>query len=425
MAKVSNYNQRVEVHQIGKNPELYPILDDLSFKCKNLYNYANYLIRQEFINNGNWIRYNGLNKILCKDQSDYKALLAQTSQQTLKLLDKNWASFFKSIKDWSKHPEKYCGRPKLPKYKAKKTGRSVVVFTNQQCHLKDGFIRFPKIFNGFKLQTNVPNIQQVRVVPCGSLYKLEVVYNVVKVEKKPFNYRICAIDLGLENFVTLTNNVGLKPTVIKGGVLKSINQYYNKVLAEKQSTLKKINDKDWSNELERFTHKRNNKIEYWIHVYSKKVVEYCIKNEFNTLVVGKNKDWKREINIGHINNQKFVGIPYENFIQKLAYKCEDVGIDFIQTEESYTSKASFIDNDELPKEHIDGLVTNVSGRRIKRGLYKSKDGTLINADCNGSYNIGRKVFPKEFNFKGIVGVGLHPVRLNCLAKNFIKSLNAI
>jgi putative transposase len=420
-----NFNKRIESHQIGKGHELYPILDDLSFKCKNLYNYANYLIRQEFINNGNWIRYNSLNKTLYKDQPDYKALPAQTSQQTLKLLDKNWGSFFKSIKDWSKHPEKYNGRPKLPDYKAKKTGRSVVVFTNQQCHLKDGFITFPKIFDSYKLKTKVPNIQQISIVPCGSFYKLEVVYNVVKVDKKPFNYRICAIDLGLENFATLTNNVGLKPAVIKGGTLKSINQYYNKVLSEKKSTLKKENDKDWSNELERFTRKRNNKIGYWMHVYSKKVVEYCLENEFNTLVIGKNKDWKREINIGHVNNQKFVGIPYESFIQKLTYKCEDVGIDFLQTEESYTSKASFIDNDELPKEHVEGLETNFSGRRIKRGLYKSKDGILINSDVNGSYNIGRKVFPEDFKSDGVVGVGLHPVRLRSLTKDFIKNINTI
>jgi len=410
-----NLDKRIESHQIGKGHELYPLLDDLSFKAKNLYNYANYLIRQEFIFNHKWLRYNELNEILCEVQYDYKALMAQTSQQILQLLDKNWVSFFKVIKQWIKNPEKYQGKPNLPKYKAKKSGRFIVIFTNQQCKSKDGFIQFPKIFNGFKLKTNVTNLQQVRVIPCGSFYKLEVVYNVEKVEKKPFNCRICAIDLGLENFATLTNNVGVLPTVIKGGILKSINQYYNKVLSEKQSTLKIENKKDWSNELGRFTRKRNNKINYWFHVYSKKVVQYCLENEFNTLVIGHNNEQKQNINIGHKNNQEFVSIPFTSFIQKLSYKCEDVGIDFIQTTESYTSKASYLDNDFIPKEYDENLKPEFSGKRIKRGLYKSKDGILINSDVNGSYNIGRKVFPNEFKiYEGIVGVGLHPVRLNCL-----------
>jgi len=408
-----NFNQRIESYQIGKKHELYPRVDSLSFKCKNLYNYANYLIRQEFINNGNWIRCNELRTILHKEQFDYKALLSQTAYQVLLVLDNNWISFFRSIKDWMKHKSKYLGKPKLPKYKAK-NGRSIVVFSNQQCLVRNGFITFPRIFGGFKLKTNISSLQQIRIIPCGRHYKLEVVYNVEKVEKKPFNYRIASIDLGLDNFVTMTNNIGLKPVVINGKIIKSMNQYYNKVLSEKKSTLKKIHDKDWSNELDRFTWKRNNKIQDYLHKRSREIVDYLIENEINTLVVGNNKEWKQNINIGYKNNQEFVQIPYASFIQKLRYKCEDVGIDFIETEESYTSKASFIDNDELPKEHTEGLKPVFSGKRISRGLYKSKEGILINADVNGSYNIGRKVFPKEYQFEGIVGVGLYPVRLNCL-----------
>lgn len=409
-----NLNQRIESHQIGINHEFYPVLDDLSFKCKNLYNYANYLIRQEFIFNGKWIRYQELDSILNKEQIDYKSLPSQCAQQVLRLLDKNWVSFFKSIKDWKQHPEKYQGRPKLPKYKVK-NGRFMVVFSCKRDlghSLKYGYIQFPKIFKGLRLETKVSNVQQVRVIPLGKCYKLEIVYNVEKVELKPFNYRICAIDLGLENFVTMTNNIGLKPVVIKGGILKSINQYYNKVLAEKKSTLKKIHKKDWSNELGRFTLKRDNKIHDLLHKYSRKVVDYCLENDISTIVIGHNKEWKQNINIGHKNNQKFVSIPYSSFIQKLEYKCEDIGINFIQTEESYTSKASFLDNDDIPKEYKDDGNYEFSGKRIKRGLYRSKNGILINADVNGSYNIGRKVFPKEFNLDGIVDVGLHPVRLN-------------
>jgi len=410
---------RVEVHQVGINHEFYPILDDLSFKCKNLYNYANYINRQEFIKNGKWIRCGELDKILNKGQVDYKALPCRCAQQVLRLLDNNWRIFFKTSKDWSRYPQKYQGRPKMPKYKSK-NGRGIVVFASKRdlnYRLKDGIISFPKMFNKMRLKTKVDNVQQVRVIPMGKSYKLEVRYCVRPIEPKPFNYRICAIDLGLENFATLTNNVGLKPAVIKGGILKSINQYYNKVLAEKKSTLKKQNGKDWCNELDRFARKRNNKISDFMHKASRQVIVYCLKNDISTLVVGHNKEWKQNINIGHKNNQKFVSIPFSNFIQKLEYKCQDVGINFIQTEESYTSKASYLDMDELPKEHIEGLETDFSGKRIKRGLYRSKNGTLINADVNGSYNIGRKVFPKEFNSDGVVGVGLHPVRLNCLTKN--------
>jgi putative transposase len=275
------------------------------------------------------------------------------------------------------------------------------------------------MFNGYNFKTKVDNICQVRVRPCGSCYKLEVVYNVEKAEKKPFNYRVASIDLGVDNFVTLTNNIGLKPVVINGKIIKSINQYYNKVLSEKMPILKNIHKQDWSNELERLMDKRNNKISDFIHKSSRWLVNYCMKHKINTLIVGNNKEWKQNINIGKVNNQKFIYIPFMDFIQKLAYKCEDVGIDFIQTTESYTSKASFLDNDEIPKEYDENLHPEFSGKRIKRGLYRSKNGTLINADVNGSYNIGRKVFPKEFNLEGIVGVGLHPVRLNCLTKNTV------
>ncbi|RLP91183.1 transposase [Geobacillus stearothermophilus] len=393
---------RVEQHQINSYHYLYHYCNDLCFKSKNLYNYANYIVRQEFINNNEWIRYNSLDKML-KHKQVYKELPAQTSQQILRLLDKNWKSFFKAIKDWSKNKEKYLGKPKLPKYK-KKNGRNVVIFTNQQCKIKDGYIKFPK--TDLKLKTKViEGLQQVRIVPKGSIYVIEVVYKKEIPNMIRESNRVVGIDLGLNNFVTMVNNIGETPIVINGKGVKSINQYYNKQKAYFQSILKKQNGLNWSKRLEKLTLKRNNKIKDFMHKASRYVVDWCVKHNIDTIVIGKNDNWKQEVDLGKRLNQAFVQIPYDMFIEQLQYKCEEVGIKVVLTEESYTSGTSFLDGEAPIKENYD------KNRRIKRGLFKSNKGILINADVNGAYNIMRKVFPKAFA-NGVEGVGLHPVKLN-------------
>ncbi|MDF9298487.1 RNA-guided endonuclease InsQ/TnpB family protein [Geobacillus stearothermophilus] len=393
---------RVEQHQIKQTHPLWKMCDDLCFKSKNLYNYANYIVRQEFINNNEWIRYNSLDKML-KHEQVYKELPAQTSQQILRLLEQNWKSFFKAIKDWSKNKEKYLGKPKLPKYK-KKNGRNIVIFTNQQCKIKNGHIKFPK--TDLKLKTKViEGLQQVRIVPKGSIYVIEVVYKKEIPDMIHESNRIVGIDLGLDNFVTMVNNIGETPIVINGKGIKSINQYYNKQKAHFQSILKKQNGLDWSKRLEKLTLKRNNKIKDFMHKASRYVVDWCVKHNIDTIVIGKNDNWKQEINLGKRTNQAFVYIPYDMFINQLQYKAEQHGIRVIVTEESYTSKCSFLDMEEIKKQK------QYKGKRIKRGLFQSENGILINADVNGAYNIMRKVFPKAFA-NGIEGVGLHPVKLN-------------
>ncbi|MBE2918327.1 IS200/IS605 family element transposase accessory protein TnpB [Anoxybacillus flavithermus] len=393
---------RVEQHQIKRTHPLWQMCDDLCFKSKNLYNYANYIVRQEFISNNEWIRYNSLDKML-KQEDVYKELPSQTSQQILRLLDKNWKSFFKAIKDWSKNKEKYLGKPKFPKYK-KKNGRNVVIFTNQQCKIKDGYIKFPK--TDLKLKTKVINgLQQVRIVPRGSIYVIEVVYKKEVPDVIRQENRVVGIDLGLDNFVTMVNNIGETPFVINGRGIKSINQYYNKQKAYFQSILKKQNGLDWSKKLEKITLKRNNKIKDFMHKASRYVVNWCVEHNIDTIIIGKNDNWKQEIDLGKRLNQAFVQIPYDMFIEQLQYKCEEVGIKVVLTEESYTSGTSFLDGEAPIKENYD------KNRRIKRGLFKSNKGILINADVNGAYNIMRKVFPKAFA-DGIEGVGLHPVKLN-------------
>lgn len=400
---------RVEKHIIKPNNKYYSLLDEFCYKSKNLYNCANYIIRQEFINNGKWIRYNDLDKLLKQEGNnfDYKNMpLASTGQQCLKLLDKNWKSFFQSIKDYNKNSNKYLGRPKLPKYKSK-NGRNVLILTNQNCKISKGIIKFPKSFKGFYLKTKVNNLQQVRFIPKDKYIIAEVVYRVDDVEELIDNDRYIGIDLGLDNFVTITNNCGLIPLVINGKGLKSINQYYNKQMAHYKSIAKRVNKLDYTNKMRKLTLKRNNKVEDYIHKASRFVVDYCRNNEINTIVIGNNKNWKQNSKMSKRVNQNFISIPYYSFIQKVQYKAEEFGIQVIVTEESYTSGTSFLDN-ELP------IKMNYNkSRRKHRGLFISNNGTKINADVNGSYQIIKKVFPKAFA-DGIEGVGLHPFKVDLL-----------
>jgi putative transposase len=334
---------------------------------------------------------------------------SNVGQATLRLLDKNWKSFFTAIKDWKVNPSKYLGRPRLPKYKPK-DGRFILSIDNNKVMLKDGHVYFAwkplKVLNNHfitKIQDDC-KLFQCRFIPTGFNYTMEIIYEIEVSEQPKNSERIISIDLGVDNFVTITNNVGLKPFVIKGGVIKSVNQYYNKEKARIQSELKKVNKKDWSNRLQKLTDKRNNKIKYLMHTYSKKIIDYCLDNNIDTIVCGYNKEWKQELSMAKKTNQKFVTIPYETFISMLDYKSIDAGMKFILNEEGYTSGTSFLDNEEPIKNNYN------KSRRVYRGLFVSNNGIKINADVNGSYQIMKKVFPNAFA-NGIEGVGLHPMIL--------------
>lgn len=336
----------------------------------------------------------------------YYELGSQISQNLLKVLDQNWKSFFVAIKDYSKNPSKYLGRPKLPKY-APKDGRKEFALKNIQCRIENGklIVSF-KPLKDFTVNTNVQGkLMQVRFIPKGGCYICEIVYEIDISDLKPKQNKIVGIDLGVNNFATVSNNIGAMPIIINGKVVKSMNQYYNKKKAELQSDLKLKHDRNWSNKLRTLTNKRNNKIEYFLHCASKSIIDYCVSLDIDTIVVGRNKEWKQECNMGKKANQNFIFIPHEEFINKLRYKAQNVGIEVIDHEESYTSGTSFLDNEPPEKKYYD------KSRRIKRGLFKSNNNVIINADLNGSYQIIKKVFPKAF-VNGIEGVGLHPVRIN-------------
>lgn len=386
-----------------------PILANLCHKAKNLYNVANYIIRQELDrtekeeDRRHWIRYNELYQIIKESETDhYKSLPAQTSQQILKMLDKSWASFFKAIKVWKKDPSQFLAKPNIPGYK-KKDGQHLLVFTNQQVNLKDQLLKFSQKVE-LEINTRLPDktdIREVRIIPKGIGYVAEIVYEKERIiPTNPKNpTKIVSIDWGVRNLVTMVNNIGLQPIVVKGGIAKSINQFYNKARAQVQSIYDTRNGMKFGSEMARLTNKRNRKIHDLFHKTSRMVIDYCQTNDIDTIVIGYNKDWKQNCRIGKRNTQNFVSIPFYKLLQQLEYKAEEQGIKVIKQEESHTSKCSFLDKESI--EHHKKYM----GRRISRGLFKSKNGTIINADVNGAYNILKKAIPKAFEADGIEGTG--------------------
>ena len=405
--------QQVEKHVIKKSHPYYNMFCEYTHLAKNLYNHANYLVRNEFIETGKWLRYLELDKILRKDfdYPDYTNMPAsQSAQQVLRLLETNWKSFFKSIKDWSKNKDKYSGKPKLPKYKPK-DGKMVLIVTNQQVRQKGKLLHFPKSFCGFTVKPrcvtldNFEKINQVRVVPINQSFCLEIVYSIsVESELRSDNGRYMSIDLGLDNLATVVTNIGLNPIVVNGKGLKSTNQYYNKKKAYYQGVAKQMNNQHYTNRLYRLTQKRNLKVEDYLHKASRYIVDFALEHQINTIVIGNNKNWKQSSSLGKVTNQAFVSIPHQKLIDKICYKAQICGIQVILTEESYTSGTSFLDNELAEKSYYN------KKRRVKRGLFVSNKGININADVNATFQIMKKVFPNVFT-DGIEGIVLHPVRV--------------
>lgn len=398
---------RTEKHIITKSNTMWEQLDELCFKSKNMYNYANYIMRKSFIAKEGIIKYNDLTMQL-KHSEPFKDLGSNSAQHTLKLLCRDWKSFMECLKNFNKNPKGFLGRPKLPNYK-KKDGRYICILTNWQSQIKDGYLYFAfkplKPFN-HTIRTKIKGKHmQTRIIPKGGCYVLEIVYEIEVPEQSTESKNIASIDLGVNNFVTIANNIGAKSIIINGRGVKSYNHYWNKQMSKYKAIAKTNNNLDWTKRLERLTNKRNNKIDYFTHKASKEVINYCMELNIDTLVIGLNKEWKQECKLNSKTNQSFIQIPYKQFINKLKYKCEDVGIKIIINNESYTSGTSFLDN-ELP------IKDNYNkSRRVSRGLFISNNGTKINADLNGAYQIMRKVFPNAFADR-IVGVDLHPVVIN-------------
>ena len=374
-----------ERHIIKNNKEL----DEICFKSKNLYNRALYLIRQHYFETKGYLDYCKVYRQMADSKDkDYYSLPDRVSIQVLRLLDRNFKSFFALIK--KKKDNKYDKSIRIPKY-LDKQGRNITIFTKtavSKVYLRKGLIKLSSLNILIPTKVTESNLVEVRVLPRNNHHVVEVVYKVEEKEPKSDNGRYASIDLGLNNLATVSSNV-VRPIIINGRPLKSINQYYNKEVARLQSLLK--HNKKTSKRINNITLKRNNKIKDYLHKSSRLLVNFLVSNNISTLVIGYNEEWKQNINLGRRNNQSFVNIPFYTFIKQLEYKCKLEGINVITTEESYTSKCSFLDNEPLRKH------STYKGKRIKRGLFRSAKGKLINADLNGSLNILRKVIG-EFQY---------------------------
>jgi IS605 OrfB family transposase len=413
--------QLTERHIIDRSDPRYAAIDAASFASKNLYNATLYIVRQVFIGEGKYLNYNTMDKVMQKHEA-YRGLPTKVAQGVVKQVHEAWVSFFEACKEYREHPEKFTGRPKLPGYKDKVSGRNLLIYNMQAVSgskktLGRGIIKPSQLDITVKTKQNPKAIDQVRIVPRKGFYVVEIVYERKEKQEQLNQKYIAGIDLGVNNLVALASNKpGFQPIVVNGRPVKSTNQYYNKRKAELQKALGHTGK---TKRMERITNKRNRRIDHYMHTVSRRVIDLLVSEGIGTLVIGKNDGWKNGIERGKQNNQNFCFIPHAKFISMLKYKAELVGIKVKLTEESYTSKASFLDGDEIPvydPKRKD--KPTFSGKRIKRGLYRASNGQLINADVQGSYNMIRKVAPKAFESRvvedgkagAVHSLVVHPVR---------------
>ena len=438
----------VERHIINKGSEFYKEADRVSLLSKNLYNFANYSIRQEFINTSkekeeglrefaNYKNYYEMRKELA-GQIDYVALPQKVANHTLRLLDKSWKSFFKSIKEWNKFPDKFLGKPGLPNYLDVEIGRYIVSYEKGAIsakELKKGFIKLSGTDISVLFINCDKKLISARIVPTkNNEYVLEIIYKCPEVALKTEGIT-AGIDIGVNNLMAIVfAEEGVAPALVNGRPLKSINQYYNKQKAMFQKKLDKAQSKklkelekqqtaeyqkikgqpnvkkpkkltqSTSNAIKKLTANRNHKIEDYMHKATAATIVACEKNNVKTIIVGKNKNWKQKSKMSKKTNQSFVAIPFARMIEMLIYKARLVGIKVIAIEESYTSKCSFFDLEELCQHN------NYLGKRTSRGCFKTAVGNKINADINGAYNTIRKVAPDIFK-QGVEGFAVNPLNL--------------
>jgi len=396
----------VERHIIKHSHQHWLSIDRLSFLSKNLYNAANYICRQYFFATGKKYSLTDLYHLI-KDSVDYSALPTKVSKQIIKRLVSTWKSYFEAYKEWQQHPDQFLGKPRIPRYKDKIKGRNVVIYYHESVYkaeLKKGVCHLS--MSEIKIPTKVDNVVEVRLVPRATCYVVEIVYYKQEQEPSSSPY-VAGIDLGLTNLVALTSNQpGFRPIRINGRPLKSVNQFYNKTKAQLQAQLDE--EGKTSKRIQSLTAYRNRYVDNYLHNTSRRIVNLLQKSEIGILVIGKNENWKQNLNIGKRNNQSFTEIPHARLIDQIAYKCQLAGIIVVVTEESYTSKTSALDL-ETPRKHNTYL-----GKRVKRGLFESQSGIKVNADVNGSLQITRKVFPNAYTVEGIASAAVAPLKVTPL-----------
>ena len=377
--------------------EEYLSLKELSHTAKNLYNQAVYNIRQYYFQEKKYLNYQKNNSLL-KSSENYKTLNSNMSQQILKEVDGSFKSFFNLLK--KKNKGMYNAKVKLPSYLPKNSFTTLVI----------GFVRLNEdtlvipYSNSFKknhkkISIKIPpilldkKIKEIRIIPKfnARFFEVQYTYEVQEEQRNLDKTHALAIDFGINNLATCVTSKG-RSFIIDGKKLKSINQWFNKENARLQS----IKDKQKYGKKPTLRQKylyssRNNKVNDYMSKTARKIINYCLENNIGTLVCGYNETFQRNSNIGKANNQTFVNIPFGKLREKLEYLCKLYGLIFVEQEESYTSKSSFFDMDILPKFEIDKPQTySFLGKRIKRGLYQTSKGYILNADVNGALNILRK-----------------------------------
>ena len=369
----------------------------LSHIAKNLTNEAIYNIRQYYFNKKKYLSYNENYKIL-KNSENYKKLNSNIAQQILKEVDGSFKSFFGLLR-LAKNGQYDNKKIKLPKYLDKDGFTTLVIGF---VRLKDDMLIVP-YSNSFKkthqeVKIKLPpvlkgkKIKEIRIIPKqhSRYFEIQYTYEVEEVQRELNKENVLGIDLGIDNLCTCVTNNGAS-FIIDGRKLKSINQYYNKINAKLQSIKDKQKTSRTTLRQKRIVRKRNNRINDYLSKAARMIINYCLNNDIGKIVLGYNEDFQRNSNIGSINNQNFVNIPYGKLRDKLIYLCKLYGIEVKLQEESYTSKASFFDGDEIPiYDKENQKEYKFSGKRIKRGLYQTSKGYQLNADCNGALNILRK-----------------------------------
>ena len=377
----------VEKHIIKPHHKYYGELDHLCLLSKNLYNATLYSIRQYYFTTKQFLNYQAVNKLFASsNQPDYRALPAKVAQHTQMLVDRNFKSFFELLK--LKGQGKYNKPIKIPRYLNKKAGRQVVHYAKGALSFKkQGFIQLSKTNIKIKTKLTKESVQFVKLVPRNHYVVIEIGYHVKEPELK-LNNNVLAIDIGVNNIASCVTTDGDK-SLINGRQLKYINHNYNKAVADAKSKLKTTHNQNSSNYISQIINKRNHRINDYLHKITTYIVNHAVFKDIGTIVVGYNKEWKQDTKMGKVNNQNFAQIPFYRLINLLAYKCRLKGIKFQTITESYTSKCSFVDNEEIKKHQ------SYSGKRINRELFKTKNGLIINADINGAYNILKKYMQKN------------------------------
>ena len=399
--------------------EDYITIRELCHTAKNLANEAIYNVRQHYFTEGEFLKYEK-NYTLLKNSPNYKALNSNMAQQILKEVDGSFQSFFGLLKlvKQGKYAFMDC---KLPHYLPKDGYTTLIIGF---VRLKGNQLTLP-FSNSFKkthksVEITIPpilldkTIKEIRIIPKANarFFEIQYIYEAECIQRNLNTNNALALDLGINNLVTAVSNSG-QSFIIDGKRLKSINQWFNKENARLQS----IKDKQHfsrkpTNRQKAVARNRNNKVNDYMNKTARRVIDYCIINNIGTLVVGYNETFQHNSHIGKQNNQNFVNIPYGQLRNKLEYLCKRNDIVFVKQEESYTSKSSFWDRDDLPVYNADNPKEYpFSGRRLHRGLYKTASGRTINADVNGALNIMRKSSVVDMNILYSRGEVDTPIRI--------------